>query len=71
MAKAKARMAAEELRVLAGADDIAEESGDRSTAAWLAHQTREAHGTVRRHAALASALDSKWWKTADALVPVT
>ena len=48
-------------------DDIAEATGDRSTATWLAHQTREAHGTVRRHAALAAALGSRWTQTADAL----
>ena len=47
------RAEAERLRVLAASDDIAEETGDRSTAVWLATQTREAHGTVRRHAGLA------------------
>ncbi len=54
-ARAKARLVAQELRVLAASDDIAEATGDRSTAAWLATRTREAHGTVRRHAALAAA----------------
>jgi hypothetical protein len=67
VARAKSRLAAEELRVLAVADDIAEETGDRSTATWLADQTQDAHGAVRRHAALASALDSRWWQTAAAL----
>ena len=67
VARVKARVAAEELRVLAASDDIAGETGDRSTATWLAHQTREAHGTVRRHAALASSLGSRWAQTADAL----
>ena len=67
VARVKARLAAEELRVLAVSDDIADETGDRSTAAWLATQTREAHGTVRRHAALAAALGSQWTQTADAL----
>ena len=61
------RAEGERLRVLAVADDIAEETGDRSTAAWLAHQTRDAHATVRRHAALASALESRWVWTAQAL----
>ena len=50
------RAEAERLRVLAASDDIAEETGDRSTATWLAAQTRDDHGTVRRHAALAAAL---------------
>ena len=53
--------------MLAASDDIAEATGDRSTATWLATQTREAHGTVRRHAALAAALGSQWTQTADAL----
>jgi hypothetical protein len=39
VARAKARLVAEELRVLAASEDIAEDTGDRSTAAWLAHQT--------------------------------
>ncbi len=60
-------MAAEELRVLAASDDIAEATGDRSTAAWLAHQTRDNHGTVRRHAAFAVSLGVAWTQTADAL----
>ena len=34
---------------------------------WLAHQTRDDHGTVRRHAALAASLGSRWTQTADAL----
>ena len=58
---------AERLRVLAASDDIAEETGDRSTATWLATKTRDNHGTVRRHAALAASLGSKWTQTADAL----
>ena len=61
------RAEAERLRVLAASDDIAEETGDRSTAVWLATQTRDNHGTVRRHAALASSLASRWGQTADAL----
>src|SRR6185369_16532829 len=62
-----ARAEAERLRVLAASDDIAEATGDRSAAAWLATQTREAPGTVRRHAALAAALGSTWTQTANAL----
>ena len=62
-----ARAEAERLRVLAASDDIAEATGDRSTAAWLATRTRDNHGTVRRHAALAASLGSTWTQTADAL----
>jgi hypothetical protein len=50
------RAQAQQLRVLAAADDIAIETGDRSTAHWLATATRDHPGTVRRHAALADAL---------------
>src|SRR3954467_10558373 len=64
VARVKARVVAEELRGLAVSHDIAEEAGDRSTATWLATQTREAHGTVRRHAALAASLGSTWTQTA-------
>ena len=54
-----ARAEAERLCVLAGAEDIAVETGARSTAAWLADETRDAHGVVRRHATLAAALDQR------------
>ena len=67
VARIKARAAAEEMRVLAVSDDIAEETGDRSTAAWLATQTRDAPGTIRRHASLADSLGSQWTQTAHAL----
>src|SRR6478609_1207576 len=61
------RAEAERLRVLAASDDIAEATGDRSTAAWLATQIRDNHGTVRRDAALAASLGARWTRTADAL----
>jgi hypothetical protein len=58
-----ARAQAEQLRILASADDIAEVTGARSTAAWLADQTRDNPGTIRRHAALADALERRWTRT--------
>jgi hypothetical protein len=61
------RAEAERLRVLAASDDIAEATGDRSTATWLATEIRDNHGTVRRHAALAASLGSRWGQTAQAL----
>jgi len=67
VARAKARIVATEMRVLAASDDIAEETGERSSASWLARHAREAHETVRRHAVLAAALGSRWTRTADAL----
>ena len=62
-----ARAQAEQLRVLAAADDIAGATGDRSTATWLANQTRDAHGRVRADARLAAALDQRWTQAAAAL----
>ena len=61
-----ARAEAERLRVLAGAEDIADVTGARSTAAWLADETRDAHGVVRRHSTLATTLDQRWTQTAAA-----
>jgi hypothetical protein len=55
-----ARAQAEQARVLAAADDIAVETGARSTAAWLADEAREAPGVVRRHAALGAVLEGRW-----------
>ena len=60
------RAQAQQFRVLAAADDIAIETGDRSTAHWLATATRDNPGTLRRHAALADALDRRWTAVADA-----
>ncbi len=61
------RAEAERLRVLAASDDVADATGDRSTATWLAHHTRDNHGAVRRDAALAASLGSRWSQTAEAL----
>src|SRR5262245_41814280 len=62
-----ARAQAEQLRILATADDIAEVTGARSTAAWLADETRDNPGTIRRQAALADALEKRWTRARDAL----
>ena len=60
LSQARARIDAELMRVLAVADDVAEATGARSTAAWLADETRDAHGRLRADARLAVALDSRW-----------
>lgn len=54
------RAQAQQLRVLAVADDVAEQTGARSVAAWLADETRDAHGRVRADARLARMLDERW-----------
>ena len=58
------------MKVLAVSDDVAEATGARSTAAWLADQTRDAHGDVRRSAGLADALKSRWVQVGETLAPV-
>ena len=45
------------LRVLADAGDLADSTGARDAAAWLAHQTRTRFAAARADLALASALD--------------
>lgn len=67
LSRARARIEAAVMRVLAVADDVAEDSGDRSPAAWLSTQTRDAPGAVRRHARLAAALTTRWAQVAVAL----
>ena len=56
-ARLRARAEALDLRLLAAGEvDVADDTGARSTAVWLADQTREAHGAVRNRAVLAQAL---------------
>jgi hypothetical protein len=59
-AKARTRLQALEMAVLAVADDIAETTGARTAAAWLSQATRDAHGRVREEARLAKVLDTRW-----------
>ena len=66
-ARARARADAWELRLLAASDDVADETGARSTATWVANETRDAHGAERRRASLAAALGQRWARVADAL----
>ena len=60
LTRLSARVESLKLRVLAAADDIALETGARSTAAWLADTTRDNHGTVLRSARLAAAVDDRY-----------
>ena len=55
------------MRVLAASDDIAVETGARSTAHWLADATRDNPGPIRRLSTLAEALDEKWTEVGAAL----
>ncbi len=67
LARERSRLEAIELRILAASDDVAEVTGARSAAEWVADQTRRAHGVVRRDAVLAEALGSRWTRVAHAL----
>ncbi len=62
LSRARARLAAEEMRILATADDVAEATGARSTAAWLAQTTKDSPGRLRADKKLADALDTRWTK---------
>src|SRR6187200_61346 len=48
------------LRVLAEAEDVAQDEGARSPAAWLAHRTRSSHGTAVGAGRVAVALEHRW-----------
>ncbi|HEX6150563.1 HNH endonuclease signature motif containing protein [Nocardioides sp.] len=55
------------LRVLATAEDVAEETAARDAAAWLAHHARLDRSGTRRDARLATALDRRWTRVAAGL----
>ncbi|MCW2738160.1 HNH endonuclease signature motif containing protein, partial [Nocardioides sp.] len=57
LVRAEGQLAELRLRVLAGAGDLADSTGAKDAAAWLAHRTRTRFGDARADLALASALD--------------
>ncbi|WP_310961650.1 HNH endonuclease signature motif containing protein [Nocardioides terrisoli] len=61
------RLAGLGLRVLAVADDVAEESGDRDAAVWLAHVTRTERSPNSRDLRLGEALERRWTRLGVAL----
>jgi hypothetical protein len=63
----EAQVAAQKMRVMAVADDLALEQGARDVAALLTHDTRTDAGANRRDLALAEALDKRWAVVATAL----
>lgn len=67
LSRVEARVQAAKLRILAASDDIAEATGARSTAHWLADATRENPGAVRRLSGLAEVLDERWTQVGTAL----
>ncbi len=68
IARVRARAEALDLQLLAaGKVDVADDTGARTTATWVAEQTREAQATVRNRASLAAALHDRWEVLAAAL----
>jgi hypothetical protein len=69
LARAEARIAGLRLRVLAAADgaDVAAESAATSTAAWVAHETRQVRASAHADLRLAKHLDGSCAATREAL----
>lgn len=61
------QVAALRLRLLACADDVADQAGARDVGAWLAHQARLDRGPARRDGELATALEERWHRLQAAL----
>ncbi|WP_240617160.1 HNH endonuclease signature motif containing protein [Nocardioides speluncae] len=64
LARLETQLAALRLKVMAAADDVAEESGARDVAAWLAHESHDAPAACRADLHLGTALDSRWTRLA-------
>lgn len=60
------RIAATRLRMLAVADDLADETGARDAGTWVQQATRMDRGAARRSMTLAKALDRQWHALAEA-----
>jgi hypothetical protein len=67
LARLESRLAALRLRLLACADDVADQAGARDVGAWLAHQARLDWGPARRDGELATALEERWHRLRAAL----
>ncbi|KRF37035.1 HNH endonuclease signature motif containing protein [Nocardioides sp. Soil805] len=65
LARLESRVASTRLRLMAVADEVAEESGDRDVAAWFARTARVDRGPARRDLQLARALERRWTLVAD------
>ncbi|WP_109505824.1 HNH endonuclease signature motif containing protein [Nocardioides speluncae] len=67
LARLEIQLAAWRMRVMATADDVAEDSGARDVAAWLAHHTQSSPKACRAELHLATALDTRWTRLASVL----
>ena len=66
LSRVVARAQALLMRVVAASGDVVEVTGARSTAAWLAVETRDAAGSAHHTWRLGEALDVRWRRVADA-----
>ena len=60
LARLESRVAATRLRLMAVADEVAEEAGDRDVAAWCQRTVRVDRGPARRDLTLARSLAHRW-----------
>jgi hypothetical protein len=66
LGRVRSRARAIELSILANADDVAEHTGDRSSGAWLARETRDSLPRAVAAEKLGVALDRRWRRVAEA-----
>jgi hypothetical protein len=67
LTRAQTALAALRMRIIAAAEDVAEETGARDVAAWLAHETHASPRACRAELHLAAALDARWTRLAAAV----
>ncbi|WP_159083551.1 HNH endonuclease signature motif containing protein [Nocardioides terrigena] len=60
LARLESRVAATRLRLMAVADEVTEEKGDRDVAAWCQRELLVDRGAARRDMTLAGALEHRW-----------
>ncbi len=60
LARLESRVTSLRLRLMAVADEVAEESGDRDVAAWFGRTVRADRGPARRDMVLARSLEQRW-----------
>ncbi len=60
LARLESRVTSLRLRLMAVADDVAEEGGDRDIAAWFGRTVRADRGPARRDMTLARSLEQRW-----------
>ena len=69
LARLESRVASVRLRLMAVADDVAEESGDRDVAAWFGRTVRADRRPARRDLTLAQSLEHRWTLLAEGSGP--